>query len=124
MIGRLYEVVIDCPEPATLARFYAELTGYEVRYENPDWVTLGKGDAVRLAFQRAADHRPPRWPDPEHPQQLHLDIFVADLDEAEQRVLPLGGRRLEEGGDGGASRVYADPAGHPFCVCLDDPSAP
>lgn len=121
MIGRLYEVVIDCPEPASLARFYSELIGYEVKYQDDDWVTLAAGDGVRVAFQRVADHRPPDWPDPAHPQQLHLDVFVADLDEADRRVLALGGRRLREDD---RSRVYADPAGHPFCVSLDDPSAP
>ena len=121
MIGRLYEVVIDCPDPTSLAAFYAELTGLEIKFQSDDWVTLGKGDDVRVAFQRVADHRPPRWPDPEYPQQLHLDVFVADLDEADQKVLALGAQRLRDGED---SRVYADPAGHPFCLSLDDPSAP
>lgn len=121
MIGRLYEVVIDCPDPKALAAFYAALTGLEVRYEDDNWVTLGRGDGVRVAFQRVADHRPPQWPDPAHPQQFHLDIFVPDLDEAERSVIATGARRLQ---DGDGSRVYADPAGHPFCLCLDDPSAP
>jgi hypothetical protein len=40
--------------------------------------------------------------------------MVDDLDEAEAAVLTLGARRLSEAGDG--SRVFADPAGHPFCL--------
>ena len=121
MIGRLYEMVIDCPDPKALAAFYAELTGLEMKYQDSNWVTLGKGDGVRVAFQRVADFRAPRWPDPAHPQQVHLDVFVANLAEAERRVLALGARRLQ---DGETSRVYADPAGHPFCLSVDDPSAP
>lgn len=121
MIGRLYEVVIDCPDPRALGAFYAELTGLDVKYQDDEWVTLGRGDDVRVAFQRAADHRPPRWPDPAHPQQAHLDVFVADLDTAESAVLALGATLLQ-GGDG--NRVYADPAGHPFCLCRQDPDAP
>jgi catechol 2,3-dioxygenase-like lactoylglutathione lyase family enzyme len=122
MLGRLYSVVIDCPDPQALARFYAELTGYDVLYEDGDWATLGKGDSVRVAFQRAPDHQPPRWPDPAHPQQFHLDIFVADLDAGEKRVLALGATPLHREGE--SFRVFADPAGHPFCLCADDPSAP
>jgi len=121
MIGRLYEVVFDCPEPRVLGAFYAALTGLDVKFESDGWVTLGRGDDVRIAFQQAAEYRPPKWPDPEHPQQAHLDVFVADLDEAEPKVLELGARPLETF-DG--YRVYADPAGHPFCVCLDTPDAP
>ncbi|MGE5829661.1 MAG: VOC family protein [Micromonosporaceae bacterium] len=121
MIGRLYEVVVDCPYPKALASFYAALLGWEVRYEDDDWVTLGQGDGTRIAFQRVADHQPPQWPDPAFPQQLHLDIFVVDLSDADRQILALGARRLR---DGDTSRVYADPAGHPFCVSLEDPSAP
>jgi catechol 2,3-dioxygenase-like lactoylglutathione lyase family enzyme len=120
-IGRLYEVVIDCPDPQALAAFYAELTGLEAKYSDDDWVTLGAGDGVRVAFQRVANHRPPQWPDPAYPQHAHLDVFVADLADASAAVLALGATQLR---DGETSNVYADPAGHPFCLAVDDPSAP
>ncbi len=55
-----------------------------------------------------------RWPDPDRPQQFHLDVMVDDVDAAEPRVLALGAQRLTEPGDD--NRVYADPAGHPFCL--------
>jgi hypothetical protein len=58
---------------------------------------------------------PPRWPDPEHPQQLHLDIRVDDVDAAERAVLALGARRLPTERESGF-RVFADPVGHPFCL--------
>ena len=95
MIGRLEKTVIDCPDPRALAAFYAELLGMRVNEDSDDWMVIGRAPGAReLAFQRARVLVPPRWPDPRHPQQLHLDIRVDDVDRAEQVVLTLGGRRL------------------------------
>ena len=113
MIGQLYTVIIDCPDPPSLGRFYSQLTGKPVNAADEDWVWVGDAPP-RLAFQRAPDHKPPRWPDPEHPQQYHVDILVDDVDTAEREVLALGATRLP--GQGDDFRVYADPAGHPFCL--------
>jgi len=117
MIGRLYNIVIDCPDPSSLAEFYGELLGLKVQQDEDAWVTIGD-DRPRVAFQLAPDLRPPRWPDPQRPQQLHLDVLVDDIDEAERQVLALGATRLP--GDGDDFRVYADPAGHPFCLVWHD----
>ncbi|MFF2043820.1 VOC family protein [Kitasatospora sp. NPDC058170] len=119
MIGKLQCLVLDCPDPAALARFYAELLGGEV--DRPDrrwsldasWSTLHTEGGAVLCFQRVEGYRAPRWPDPEHPQQAHLDIDVDDLDEAGRQVVELGAEPLD---DAGGWRVYADPAGHPFCL--------
>ena len=67
-----------------------------------------------IAFPRALDYQPPQWPNPERPQQVHLDVMFDDVEAAEPRVLALGARRLSGEGDG--FRVYSDPAGHPFCL--------
>ncbi|MEU6852746.1 VOC family protein [Actinacidiphila alni] len=122
MIGTLGAVVLDCPDPRALAAFYAELVGgtVEVDEAEDDWVDLNREDGQRLSFQLAVGHRPPAWPDPERPQQFHLDIAVerAKLDAAEKQVLALGATLLEGDLDGTRNwRVYADPAGHPFCLC-------
>jgi catechol 2,3-dioxygenase-like lactoylglutathione lyase family enzyme len=115
---QLHAVVIDCPDPKALARFYAELSGWAVEYSDDEWVTLrGDGD-VRLSFQLAPDHQPPRWPGPDHPQQFHLDFWVDDYTTAEPRALELGATLLDASPDHESFRVYADPAGHPFCLCL------
>jgi catechol 2,3-dioxygenase-like lactoylglutathione lyase family enzyme len=111
MIGRLHHLVIDCPDPAELAAFYSALLGQPITYRSTDFVVVSRDEATSgLAFQLAPDHRPPRWPDPAHPQQMHLDVMVDDVAAAGPQVLALGASRLS--GD----NVYADPAGHPFCL--------
>lgn len=111
MIGRLHHVVVDCPDPAALAAFYTQLIGLPVTYRSEDWVVIAENDTSSgIAFQRAPDHQPPLWPDPRGSQQFHLDVMVEDPASAGPEVLALGARRLS-GND-----VYADPAGHPFCL--------
>ncbi|MEU7529397.1 VOC family protein [Saccharothrix sp. NPDC042600] len=119
MIGKLQCVVVDCPEPRGLAEFYRGLLGGEVDKPgqpwelNDDWSTLHHPGGV-LCFQRARDHVAPEWPDPAKPQQFHLDIAVADLDAGAAEVLRLGGVLLDD--SEAYWRVFADPAGHPFCL--------
>lgn len=114
MIGRLHHLVIDCPDPALSAGFYSRLLGQPVTYDDGDFAVVSADETTSgLAFQRADDHVPPDWPDPGHPQQMHLDVMVDDVAAAEPWVLALGATRLPA--DRGRY-VYADPAGHPFCT--------
>ncbi|MGK5627519.1 VOC family protein [Streptomyces sp. URMC 123] len=122
MIGHLQCVVLDCPDALALARFYGALLGGEVNRPDPrwslddDWATLHTDSGQVLAFQRAAGHRPPRWGDVDRPQQFHLDVQVDDLERAHERVLELGATLIDRGPRPSAWRVYADPAGHFFCL--------
>jgi catechol 2,3-dioxygenase-like lactoylglutathione lyase family enzyme len=110
VIGRRHHVIIDAPDPGALAEFYSELLGLPVTYRSPDFVVIAENDATSgFAFQLAPDHRPPQWPDPRYPQQFHLDVMVDDVETARPQVLALGARLLRDD-------VYADPAGHPFCL--------
>jgi catechol 2,3-dioxygenase-like lactoylglutathione lyase family enzyme len=110
-IGRRHHVILDCPDPPALATFYSRLLGEPVTYRDDDFVVVSTSDrASGLAFQRAPDHRAPTWPDPAIPQQLHFDVMVEDVAAAATAVLALGATRLA--GDD----VFADPAGHPFCL--------
>jgi hypothetical protein len=119
-VGRPSVVAFDCPDPHVLAAFYSSLTGWEVRPDDddPDWVQLVSGAGMSLAFQRAAEWRPPEWPGGEHPQQAHLDVDVPDLDAGEAQVLALGARKAQFQ-PGTTFRVFLDPVGHPFCLVLD-----
>jgi predicted enzyme related to lactoylglutathione lyase len=118
-IARMRTVVFDCPDPLALAEFYRDLLGWElsVDEEDEDWVELTGPDG-RLAFQRVADYQPPIWPGQERPQQMHIDVTVDDVDEAEPKVLALGAVKHEIQ-PGGTWRVFLDPVGHPFCLCWD-----
>lgn len=116
MIGRLEKTVFDCADPRALAAFYAAVLGMRVNEDSADWVVIGSAPGLRqLAFQRVAGWRAPEWGDPLRPQQVHLDIRVDDVEAAERAVLALGARRLP-GELAGRYRVFADPAGHPFCL--------
>ncbi|MCD9144591.1 VOC family protein [Streptomyces albireticuli] len=122
-IAKISATVVDCPEPLPLARFYAEVLGGRVEEdpEEDDWVDLHLPDGGRLAFQLAPGLVPPKWPRADlDSQQLHLDLDVTDMESAHARVLELGAKPLDVDDDGGRRdfRVYADPAGHPFCLIL------
>jgi catechol 2,3-dioxygenase-like lactoylglutathione lyase family enzyme len=114
-LGRLHHVVLDTPEPAALAEFYSRLLGLPVTFRSDDFVVVSRDTTTSgLAFQLAPDHRPPRWPDPERPQQMHLDVMVDDVEGASAAVTGMGATVLQD--EPGLSRVFADPSGHPFCL--------
>ncbi|MGW6742289.1 VOC family protein [Streptomyces sp. NPDC055025] len=114
-------LVLDSAEPVELAGFYATFLGAETRIgKNPDFVEIVGHDGVHLAIRRDHGHAPASWPRPESSQQAHLRILVArdDMDEAEREAIGLGARPLETKDNGGPrdTRIYSDPAGHPFTL--------
>jgi hypothetical protein len=114
-------IVFDCPEPSALASFYAYLLNGQMDISDPEWCEVRPdGSAFKLAFQRARPYAPPEWPDGS-PQQLHLDLTVSDLQAAGLRAIELGAVVLADPVEeqGSTFVVYADPAGHPFCLCED-----
>lgn len=120
---RLRQVVLDTTDARALAEFYRRLLGFSYRPgDEQDWVVLRDSDGVpRLAFQEVETLPPPTWPAGPRPQMLHLDLTVetrAELDEQHERAVALGARLLADHADDPEEplRVYADPAGHPFCV--------
>jgi catechol 2,3-dioxygenase-like lactoylglutathione lyase family enzyme len=113
-------VMLDCPDAEVLSTFYAEVLGKPITYAAPGMAMIGEDGAQPVLFQQIDDYRAPRWPDPAYPQQLHLDLLIerADLSSAERAVLAIGATRLPGSGDNW--RVYADPAGKPFCFTWND----
>ncbi|MFE4669343.1 VOC family protein [Streptomyces sp. NPDC056716] len=114
-LATLGEVVLDCRDRHALAAFYLEVLGGTLNDED-DWLELRLPDGQTLAFQETPDHVAPEWPSGDRSQQFHLDLMVPDLDTAETAVLALGAKPLDTA-PGRNWRVYADPAGHPFCLC-------
>ena len=115
-IARMPTFVYDCPEPRVLGEFYGRLLGWTVQ-DDQDWVEIRSSDGQCICFQQVANYQAPEWPGQERPQQLHLDVVVDDLDSAETAVVALGAVRAEHQ-PGTTFRVFLDPAGHPFCLCI------
>jgi predicted enzyme related to lactoylglutathione lyase len=115
-IAKFALVALDTADPEGLAEFYAAVTGWAIEpHDGPGWIELKSDSGATIAFQLAPGHVPPQWPSDEHPQQLHIDFDVPDLDAAETEVLAIGARKAEVQ-PGTTFRVFLDPAGHPFCL--------
>lgn len=112
-------VVFDAADPETEGTFWAALLGGTLHHEEDDWWSVRVGDQEQVCVQLAPDHRPPEWPDG-IPQQIHLDLVVPALAPAHDEVMAHGAALLKAADDPDAEhgfQVYADPAGHPFCLC-------
>ncbi|HJQ45611.1 MAG TPA: VOC family protein [Amycolatopsis sp.] len=110
-------VAVDCPDSLALAEFYAAVLEWPaptVRFDG-NWVDITGPKGQVIAFQRVENYRAPEWPGQTVPQQMHLDLDVADLDAGQARIEALGARLLDDKPE--TFRVFADPAGHPFCLC-------
>lgn len=112
-------VVFDAADLAAESSFWAGVLGGRVETDD-DWHAVYDAEGVaRIGVQLAPDHRPPEWPDG-IPQQIHLDLHVPDVRAADREVRALGARMLKPADsldDASGFQVYADPAGHPFCLC-------
>jgi catechol 2,3-dioxygenase-like lactoylglutathione lyase family enzyme len=135
----LRQTVLDATDARALAEFYRQLLGWRYRpgdeapaagqpdLAGQDWLVLhDPAGSARVAFQQVAELPGVTWPHGPVPPQLHLDLTVPtrhDLAAQHERVLALGGRLLDDrfGDPEEPLRVYADPAGHPFCIFVAAP---
>lgn len=112
-------VVFDAADLATESSFWAGVLDGRVDAED-NWHMVIVDGVPRVGVQHAPNHVPPDWPEGAPPQQIHLDLWVEDFDAAHERVMSLGARVLKAAADVDSPdnfQVYADPAGHPFCLC-------
>jgi catechol 2,3-dioxygenase-like lactoylglutathione lyase family enzyme len=134
----LRQVVLDCEDARGLAEFYRQLLGYRYRSgdeppatgapdpKGQEWLVLcDPSGSPRLAFQQVPHLPEATWPEGPRPQMLHLDTTVPSLSELyvqHKRALDLGARLLLDRSDDPDEPliVYADPAGHPFCIFVAD----
>ena len=114
----LSTVTLECPDARSLAAFYATITGGRISFEHDSWATL-RCPGGRIDFQTAPGYIAPTWPDDSSSMQMHLDFDVDDLDATEQKVLAAGATKFDVQPNDHC-RVYADPAGHPFCLSTED----
>src|SRR5262249_4315540 len=132
----LRQVVLDTTNARELAEFYRQLLGFQYRPgddeldpNGDDWLVLRDAAGnTRVAFQQVSELLEATWPEGPRPQQLHLDLTVptaAQLDVQHERALALGARLLYDRSEDPVEplRVYADPAGHPFCIFVAPPGS-
>lgn len=114
--------VLDAPDAPALARFYADLLGWTVAKEEPDWAAVSPPDGVAyLGFQTSPEYVRPVWPPAEGRQQMmmHLDVEVDDLDAAVADAVAAGATVAEHQPQENV-RVMLDPVGHPFCLYVGE----
>ncbi|MEU1434262.1 VOC family protein [Streptomyces sp. NPDC005786] len=115
----LTSLIVDTADLESESSFWHRLLGGSVT-RTPTHHFLQTDGLPVLVVQYAPEHASPRWPDGIS-QQMHVDLATDDVGAADKRVLEAGGRRLRPTDDVVASaphgsRVYASPAGHPFCL--------
>jgi predicted enzyme related to lactoylglutathione lyase len=111
-------IVFEAADLETESAFWAGLLDGSVEAKD-SWHNIWVDGEWHLAIQLAPGHLPPTWPDSASSQQVHLDFYLDDLEAAHEKVIRLGGRLVKAVDDPAASkgfRVYADPAGHIFCL--------
>jgi catechol 2,3-dioxygenase-like lactoylglutathione lyase family enzyme len=117
-------IVFDAADLDAESAFWAGILGGHV-FKDDDWHSvIDAAGEWRIGVQLAPNHVPPDWPDGA-PQQVHLDLHVDDPPAAHEEAIALGARLLQPTPDFNAAeghQVYADPAGHPFCIGWGHPA--
>ena len=111
-------MVVECSDAPALAEFWSKVLGVTVIASDDSWASLHDPSRGRISFQTVEGYEPPSWPGSSGDQQMHLDVLVEQLDWSSTCVLDWGATALTEILDPGpkAWRIFADPAGHPFCL--------
>ena len=119
-------VVFDASDVSAESAFWAAVLDGEVVGDDEEFhCVLDRAGRWCVGVQLAPHHLPPVWPHGEPPQQVHFDLHIAEPLEAHEKVIRLGARLLQAAPDLNAEeghQVYADPAGHPFCLGWGQPS--
>ena len=119
--GMWWGTAIEAPDPAALARFYSELLGWPIGHEEPGTSILAAPEGpIYMVFQQATEYQRPVWPpvDGQQRPMMHLDFQVGDLASAVEDAIALGAT-LASSQPQDNVRVLLDPAGHPFCLCVE-----
>jgi hypothetical protein len=115
-IGKLWSITLDCADAKELAQFWAKALAGKIAHDSPDFVGVELPDGLWVGAYRVDGYEPPQWPEGAPPKQFHLDLSVADLDEAERAAMDLGATKAQHQPEPERWRVLLDPAGHPFCL--------
>lgn len=110
MRAHLHQIVVDCREPKTLVRFWAQMLGSDPVDRARGWSHVELPGFGRLAFQPVPESKAVK-------NRLHLDIAVDDIDAAATEAVRLGAAKVGETvtDDQGAFQAMLDPEGNEFC---------
>ena len=117
MSCRISELVLNCNDPALLARFWREVLGYVELDREDGYIEIGPPDGFgglqpTIILSPSNNPRTGRLP-------LHIDVNPVDRDQAAEleRLLALGARRADVGQTGDENwHVLQDPEGNEFCI--------
>jgi hypothetical protein len=113
-------VVFDAADLEEESSFWAGVLDGTVDAEDA-WHMVRLDGVPRVGVQLAPNHVAPDWPYGTPEQQIHLDLWVEDFPASHDRVMSPGAKVLKPAAEDADSpdnfQVYADPAGHPFCLC-------
>ena len=111
---------MEASDPGVLAGFYSRLLARPVVHEEQGTSVVAVTEATYLVFQAADGYVPPVWPPVEGQQRtmMHFDFQVGDLESAVAEAVELGATVADHQPQENV-RVLLDPAGHPFCLCLE-----
>jgi predicted enzyme related to lactoylglutathione lyase len=115
--ARLAMINLDAADPAALARFYSQVLGWEVLHSSDEYAMIGDG-TTSIGFGLVPGYTGPGWPKENGPKRYHLDLYVDDLDKAEEQALALGATKPAEQPQPDRWRLLLDPSGQPFDICL------
>jgi predicted enzyme related to lactoylglutathione lyase len=110
-VGALYAITMDVNDLETCAKFWSQVLGADILYQNDKYLRLGqRGERPTLLLQKV--------PEPHNVKnRVHIDLDVPDLAAAVSRVHALGGNKLRELNEYGIKwAVMADPDGNEFCL--------
>ncbi len=116
MALRWQNIGIDTTDPAPLARWWAELLGWRITFEDEDEVVLEPpagspqdGVSPDILFLRV--------PEPKQEKvRIHLDLRPEDQAAEVARAEAMGATRVDIGQGAPTWVVLADPQGNEFCI--------
>jgi predicted enzyme related to lactoylglutathione lyase len=107
-------LVLDCADPAKLAKFWSEALGYQNAGEAGNYVMLVPPDAGAVLMLQ-------RVPEPKSVKnRMHLDIQAANVAAEAERLVALGARHVDDvqyAELGSHWLLMQDPEGNEFCIC-------
>lgn len=118
MASSLRNVTVDCTDALALARFWAQVLGWNVYHDDDPEVLIAPsfppaGPGPTMLFIPVPEARTVK-------NRMHVDLQPSDLtrEEEVERLLKLGATIVEDhrSDDGGGWVWLADPEGNDFCV--------